>query len=123
MAFTYDPSVVPPSNITLVRFHIADNVDSADQPAILDDDEITMAVSQTGSVEHGVIWCIQYILGKINNSPDFIADKLEIDQDSARTHWGKLLDEKRKEFGILPSAVALNSVVVTTVVPARSDTL
>lgn len=115
MAFTYD--LASPDDITRVRFHVGDTTEAT--ALFPDDDEITFAISEAGSFEGAVLYCIQNIIARMNADPDFTFDELEIDQDSQRKHWVTLLQTKRDEFGI--AFKSKSSLVVTTNVPTRTD--
>ena len=113
-SFTYD--LLDANDITRVRFHVGDTVEAM---PLFPDDEITFAISEAGSWQGAVLFCIQNILARMNSDPDFTFDELEIDQDSQRKHWLALMQAKRDEFGI--AFKAKSSLTVTTQVPTRTD--
>jgi hypothetical protein len=115
MGFTYTPA--SPDDVTRVRFHIGDTTEAT--ALFPDDTEITFAINDAGSWQKAVLYCIENVLARINADPDFSFDELEIDQDSARTHWETLLGLKRKQFGI--SFTQSSSVSTTTVIPTRAS--
>lgn len=113
-SFTYD--LLDANDITRVRFHVGD---TSEDTALFPDDEITFAISEAGSWEGAVLFCIQNILARMNSDPDFTFDELEIDQDSQRKHWLALMQTKRDEFGI--AFKSKSSLVVATRWPTRTD--
>lgn len=116
MGFTYTPG--SPDDITRVRFHIGDTTEAT--ALFPNDDEITFAISEVGTWEKAVLYCIENVLARINADPDFTFDELKIDQDSGRKHWVTLLGIKRQQFGL--SVTQSSSVSTTTVIPTRSET-
>lgn len=110
MAFTYVPSA--PNNITRVRYHIGDTDEAT---MMFDDDEISMALNEEGSVGKAVIACIQSILARLSLEPDLQADWLRIDWRRSAEHWRALLADKRQAFGLTAR------VSTSTVQPYRID--
>jgi hypothetical protein len=105
MAWTYNTAV--PDDIARVRFHIGDTTESG--ALFTDDAEITFIISEAGDYKKAVIWCIQNVLARINADPDFSADWLKVDQESARTHWEWLLAEKRATLGVTAQSNIISS--------------
>ena len=113
-SFTYD--LLDANDITRVRFHVGD---TSEDTAQLPDDEITFAISEAGSWQGAVLYCIQNIIARMNADPDFTFDELEIDQDSQRKHWETLLRIKHDEFGI--AFKSKSTLVTSTQIPTRTD--
>lgn len=105
MAFTYTPETA--TDITRVRFHIADTVEAT---AKFTDEEITFQVTETGSWQNAVISCLENLLAKLTTNPDFQADWLTIDSEEAIEGLQKLLAEKRKSLGLRRIASSANAV-------------
>lgn len=96
MTFTYDTS--NPTDITRVRYHLADTV-AAD--AIWTDEDITYAISlQDGSWQRAVISLIEQYITILARTPDFSADWLSVDTKATVESWRMLLADKRREFGL-----------------------
>ena len=96
MTFTYDTA--SPTDITRVRYHLADTVEST---AIWTDEDITYAISlQDGSWQRAVISLIEQYITTLARTPDFSADWLSVDTSSAVASWRMLLADKRREFGL-----------------------
>ena len=95
MTFTYSPGTSP-SDLTLVRYHIGDTVESG---ALWSDEEINMVLSQESSVGAAVVSLIQSTIA-IYSEPDFKADWLTVSPSKAVAGLQRLLLAKRKEFGI-----------------------
>ena len=93
MTFTYDPS--SPTDITRVRFHIADTVQAE---AMYTDAEITFQIAETGSWQGAVIACLQNAQTRIELEPDFDADWLTVRR--RKVDWEKLIRQKRVELGV-----------------------
>lgn len=111
MTFTYTPST--PSDITRVRFHIADTDATAYRYS---DEEITMLISETGTWQKTVIACIEGMIADIASNPDFKADWLQVDSSKSLAGLQALLQQKRRSLGI-------NAVVGRTVNTYRADSL
>lgn len=104
MTFTYTPESV--NDITRVRFHTGDTVSGEN---FLTDEEITMALSETGGWQGAVVACLKFIVTKLS-SPDFRADWLQVSNTEARKGYEGLLREKRAEFGIAAVSASGQSV-------------
>jgi hypothetical protein len=66
MTFTYTPN--SPNDITRVRFHIADTVESS---AMYSDEEITFGIAEGGSYQQAVIILLQNLIARLSAEPDF----------------------------------------------------
>lgn len=96
MTFTYDTS--SPTDITRVRYHLADTVEAE---AIWTDEDITYAISlQDGSWQRAVVSLIEQYMTTLARTPDFNADWLSVDTSTAMKSWRALLVDKRREFGL-----------------------
>lgn len=104
MTFTYTPGT--PDNITRVRARVADRVeltDSAGAPlgtGIRSDDEIQLWIDDEGSWQKACIAWVQSVINELNTEPDSTADWLEIDLESARESYQKMLDELKIWLGV-----------------------
>lgn len=105
MTFTYQLN--PPNDIARVRFHIGDTDSDA---VILQDEEITFALDESGTWQAAVISCINAIIAQIARNPKFEADWLSVDRTKALDYYKKLLDEKRRELDV-PSITARGRAV------------
>lgn len=94
MPFNYRPELG--DDIARVRFHIGDTVDGEH---FLSDEEIGMALSDSGSWQSAVLVCIKAIIARLSR-PDFRADWLQVSNAEARKGYETLLREKRAEYGI-----------------------
>lgn len=94
MTFTYTPET--PTDTTRVRFALGDVTDGEN---FLSDEEIGMALSESGSWQAAVISCIKTIIARLSR-PDFRADWLQVSNAEARKGYETLLREKRAEYGI-----------------------
>lgn len=104
MTFTYDTS--NPTDITSVRYHLADTVEA---DAIWTDEDITYAITlNDGSWQRAVISLMEQYVTILSRTPDFNADWLSVNASSAISAWTKLLSDKRREFGL--SAITANVV-------------
>jgi len=95
MTFTYTPAT--PTDITRVRFHIADTVEAV---ADFSDEEIQFIIDETGGYKAAVISCIRSLMAKLAKDVDFKADWLQVDSSRSVAGLEKLLNEKLNEFGI-----------------------
>jgi hypothetical protein len=95
MTFTYTPN--SPNDITRVRFHIADTVESS---AMYSDEEITFGIAEGGSYQQAVIILLQNLIARLSAEPDFTADWLRVDNRRSVEGYRVLLQEKRRQFGI-----------------------
>lgn len=95
MTFTYTPAT--PTDITRVRFHLADTVEAT---AIFSDEEINFAIAEAGTWQGAVIACIRSIMASLAGEPDMTADWLKIDWRRSADNWRVLLNEKAQQFGI-----------------------
>lgn len=103
MTFTYTLS--PATDLTRVRFHIGDTDSSA---AKFSDEEINFVISEAGTWQKAVIQLIQTLIAKLGHTPDATMDWLKIEPSKALAAYEKLLNEKRRELGI----VSLTSTAV-----------
>ena len=95
MTFTYTPN--SPNDITRVRFHIGDTVESS---AMYSDEEITFGIAEGGSYQQAVIILLQNLIARLSAEPDFTADWLRVDNRRSVEGYRVLLQEKRRQFGI-----------------------
>lgn len=96
MTFTYTPAT--PTNITRVRFHLADTESAT---AIFTDEEITFIINENaGNWQQAVISCIRVIIAKIGAEVDFQADWLRVDRSKALAGYRVLLAQKQAELGV-----------------------
>lgn len=96
MTFTYDIS--NPNNITHVRYHLSDTVESE---AIWTDEDIEYVIGVNDGVwERAVISLIEQYMTTLARTPSFTADWLKVDNSSSINFWRNLLSDKRREFGI-----------------------
>jgi len=114
MAFTYAPSATP-SDITRVRYHIGDTTEAT---AIFSDEEITMAIAESGNWQLAVLGCIRSIIARISAEPSFTADWLRVDYATALAGYQKLLAIKAAQFGYSTGA---SPITVSSVRAQRSD--
>ena len=97
MTFTYD--TVNPTDITSVRFHLADTDETN---AIWSDEEIAYAISlQNGSWERAVVSLIEQYIATLSRTPQFSSDWLSVNPSNTIDSWRKLLIDKRTEFGLV----------------------
>jgi hypothetical protein len=114
MTFTYTPSTTP-DDVTKIRFHIQDTESAY---AIYSDEEIEMVLAMEGSIGKAVVSLIQGIIQKLSLEPDMTADWLTISWRRSSDAWMKILDNKKKEFG-----VGMFTVTTTAVDMYRKDSL
>lgn len=93
MAFTYTPFA---SDRDRVRFHIGDT--DANAP-ILQDAQIDALLNEVGSWQQAVITALEYLIA-VTSQPNFRADWLTIEHDTARRSYEAMLKHKRKAFGM-----------------------
>lgn len=108
MAFTYTEDLSDDRDF--VRFHSGDVVEDE---SFLSDAIITSLVTTTGGKEAAAIAAIRHIIARLS-TPNFRADWLQVDNESARKGYEALLKEKQKEFG-------LGGLVVTAIHTYRAD--
>ncbi len=94
MAFTYTEDLT--LDVDFVRFHSGDVVEDE---SFLSDAIIGSLVTTTGSKQAAAIAAIRHIIGRLP-TPNFRADWLQVDNESARKGYEALLKEKQKEFGL-----------------------
>lgn len=111
MTFSYDPSLGDDESI--VRFHIGDTVEEG---AYLPDETITALIASEGTNEDAAIACLRYILTQLS-TPNFRKDWLQVDYQTAREGFEKILEDKSAEFGINLGAIA----TATVALPTRAD--
>lgn len=112
MTFTYD--LVAVTDLTRVRFHTGD---TDEDTAKWSDEEIQFVISeQDGNWKKAVIVLIQNLLAEMARTPNFTADWLRVDAQSARESLKALLAEKKAELG-------LSTNVASSVHVYRADSL
>ncbi len=94
MTFTYTEDLT--DTVDFVRFYTGDVVDGEN---FMSDEIITSLVTQEGSKEKAVIAGIRYIIRRLSQ-PNFKADWLQIDNETARQGYEKMLDEMKAVFGV-----------------------
>lgn len=114
MTFTYTPSATP-DDTTLIRYHVSDTVEAS---AIFTDEEIGMVLAVEGSVGKAVVSLIKSIIQRLSGEPDMTADWLTISWRRSSDAWLRMLDEKKREFG-----VGMFRVTTTAVDLFRKDSL
>lgn len=110
MTFTYLGTLA--TDLDKVRFHTGDT-DSAGY--FLPDETITALLVSEGSVGKAVIACLEFKHSKLCQ-PNFKADWLQVDNDTARKGVEDLIRRKRAYFGL-----AQYTATVTHVYRADSD--
>jgi len=105
MTYTYAPALT--DDVSLVRFHVGDNLSEGHY---LEDEEIQYFVS-AGSVGSAVIACIKHIIAKLS-TPNFRLDWLSVTNEQARQGFETLLKLKGAEFGISVASNRLGSGVI-----------
>ena len=105
MTFTYD--LATPTDITRVRFHIGDVIESG---AIFQDEELQFVIDEAGDYQQAVIDIINSLIARLSAEPDFKADWLQVDSSRSLDGYKALLAEKRRAFGI--SAVSSSGKAV-----------
>ena len=104
MTFTYTEDLSVSRDF--VRFHTGQVVD---EQSFLSDEIIASLVSTTGSKEAAALAGIRHIISRLS-TPNFRADWLQIDNESARRGYEKLLTDKKNELGLgLPVASAVHT--------------
>lgn len=109
MTFSYTPS--SPTDVTRVRFHIADTDSNA---AAFTDEEITFVISEAGTWQKAVIQLIQHLIAKLAQTPDATMDWLKVEPSKALATYQALLIEKKRELGV-------TNLVATAVHTYRAD--
>lgn len=99
MTFTYN--LDSPDNVTRVRWHLSDTV----EPAMVSDEEIAFAISETGTWQKAVIFIIDKKLAEMAMEPDFKADWMSVDSKDAERRLKALRSMKLKEFGLTADSV------------------
>lgn len=94
MSFSYTPQAV--NDITRVRFHTGDTLEAE---AYLSDEEIQMMIDEEGGWKPAVIAALKFIIAKLSQ-PNFDADWLKVDLESARRGYQALLKQKAAELGV-----------------------
>lgn len=95
MTFSYDLSNGF-TNMERVRFHVGDTVSAQ---AWFSDEEITAIITEAGSWQVAVIACIRHIITRLS-TPNFKADWLQVDNETARKGYETMLKEKKNELGV-----------------------
>lgn len=93
MTFTYTPFA---GDRDRVRFHIGDT--NANAP-IYQDSEIDALIDEMGSWQGAVIAALESLIARLS-VPNFTADWLRIDHESARKGYERLISLKRDQFGL-----------------------
>ena len=101
MTFTYTPFTADRDR---VRFHIGDTNANT---AIFSDEQINALISESGGWQNAVIAALEHLIA-LTSQPNFRADWLHVDHESARRGYQVTLNAKRRLFGI----AAVNAVVV-----------
>jgi hypothetical protein len=99
MAFTWTGDLTV--DLEWVRFETGD-VDSA--AAVLDDATITALITDAGSKQSAVIRALQHKWMLLAN-PNFRADWLIVNHKDAQAAIEKIIDDKRREYGLPASTV------------------
>jgi|GEM_PF-1094848 hypothetical protein len=107
MTFTYTPFAADRDR---VRFHIGDTDSAA---PIFTDENIAALITEYGGWQHAVLAALEHLIA-LTSQPNFQADWLRVDHESARRGYQVTLAAKRRAFG----AAALNTHVVQ---PIRAD--
>jgi hypothetical protein len=121
MTFTYDLS----TDIGRVRLRVGDRRELIDPATklgsgsgIRSDEEIQLMINDEGSWQKACIAWVQSFLNQLNTEPDFTADWLEIDLESARESYLNMLSELKVWLGVAGAGST------TTTTPSwRSDSL
>ena len=79
-----------------VRFNTGD---TGPEGYYMTDEVIASLVATEGTKEKAAIGGIEYIIAKLSQ-PDFKADWLSVDHAAARQGFERLLEQKRKKFGL-----------------------
>ena len=108
MTFTYSDDLM--TDINFVRFHTGDTVEAE---SFLSDGIITSLVATEGTKEKAVIAGLEHIILRLSD-PNFKADWLQIDNESARKGKEIALAAKKTKFG-------LNTLVGGVVNTYRAD--
>lgn len=95
MTFTYIPSSTP-NDVTRVRFHTGQTVEAE---SFVSDEEIEMMLAESATWQEAVITVIKFIMARLSQ-PNFRADWLQIDHESARKGYAALLAQKASELGV-----------------------
>lgn len=96
MTFTYDLT----TDIGRVRLRVGDRTLVETGTGIRSDEEIQLWLDDEGSWQKACIAWIQSVLNQLNFEPDSTADWLEIDLESARESYQKMLDELKTWLGV-----------------------
>jgi hypothetical protein len=96
MTFTY--TLDPANDVTRVRFHTGDTDETT---AKWSDEEIQFVIDENaGAWKKAVIQLLQGLVAEMARTPNFTADWLRVDAQSARAALADLLNEKRRELGV-----------------------
>jgi hypothetical protein len=96
MTFTYEPSASP-DDVTLVRFYTSD---TERDTAMFQDEEISMMLTQKGSVGAASISLLERKLRELSNNPNMQADWLRVDWSTTLEALKIALANVRTEFGL-----------------------
>lgn len=114
MTFSYSPG--SPDDITRVRYHIGDTVESA---ARLTDEEIEFAISESKSWQAAVLWSIDRIIGMLADESGQTLDWLEIDRKDAIAAYQRLKRDKTQQLEV--TGPASSGVKAKAVYTRRKD--
>lgn len=96
MTFTYDVS--NPTDITRVRYHLADTVAAT---AVWTDEEIQFVINeQAGNWKAAVVSLLEQYMVVLSKTPDFKADWLTINSSNPIDALQMMVADKRREFGL-----------------------
>lgn len=93
MAFTYTPFA---GDRDRLRFHIGDTNSAA---PIFTDAELDALIDEMGGWKPAVIAALESLIGRLS-VPNFTADWLKVDHQSARQGYERLIGLKRAQFGL-----------------------
>lgn len=98
MTFTYDLT----TDIGRVRARVGDRAALASDATtgIRSDEEIQLWIDDEGSWQKACIAWTQSVLMELNTVPDFDADWLEVDVESARESYQEMLGELKSWLGV-----------------------
>lgn len=94
MTFTYSPFTADSDR---VRFHIGDTDSSR---AWFSDAEVTAIITEAGSWQKAVIYCLRNMIARSAIEPDMSADWLTIHPDVTTQGLERLLKLKANELGV-----------------------
>ncbi|MDX2163037.1 MAG: hypothetical protein SF162_17100 [bacterium] len=107
MTFSYTPFTTDRDR---VRFHIGDTDAAA---PIFTNAHLDALIVECGGWQGAVIAALEHLIA-LTSQPNFRADWLQVDQESARRGYEQLLRHKRRTFGAA-------GLVASSVRPVRVD--